>query len=414
MKKTLLILTMMTLIFVGCKKDDVIEASKVMVGDVAMERGWDYVKMTAEYSYPTVLKNIMLYLSEKEDMSGAMMYECVIEGKMLSVVADGLKEGTRYYYLFEFDDGYEVKKSEKADVTTKSQPVVVTNDVSDIAFTTATLSGSITNNDKENTIISMGFCWDINPNPTTDDESVSKGNSSGVGTFTFTHNLENLIENTTYHVRAYAVTQLGTVYGENKNFKTKLGHGTVNGYEYADLGLSVKWAACNVGASSPEDYGNYYAWGETETAPNNNYSESNCSAYGLTISQLQSSGYIDGDGNLMPLHDAATANWGHTWRMPTKTEQQELLDNCEWEWTQVNGVNGYKVTGPNGNSIFLPAAGYRYGSSLYNAGEYGFYWSSTPYESNSNSAYYLYFNSSSQGVNWGRRYSGRSVRPVTE
>ena len=184
-------------------------------------------------------------------------------------------------------------------------------------------------------------------------------------------------------------------------------------YEYVDLGLSVKWATCNVGASSPEAYGNYYAWGETTTK--SNYSDSNCSTYGLSYSQLQSQGYIDSEGNLTAQYDAAAANWGGDWRMPTKTEMQELINNCTWTWTTQNGVNGYNVEGPNGNSIFLPAAGYRYGSSLINAGSYGCYWSSTPYGSHGYDAYFLYFSSDYLRYMYNYyRFYGQSVRPVLE
>ena len=192
-------------------------------------------------------------------------------------------------------------------------------------------------------------------------------------------------------------------------------HGSKNGHDWVDLGLpsGLKWATCNVGASSPEEYGNYYAWGETEPAPGNNYSEANCEAYGLSISELQSQGIIDGDHILTPSHDAARDNWGGTWRLPTEAEMEELIDNCTWKWTTQNGVKGYKVTGPNGNSIFLPAAGYRGGLSLYYAGEDGNYWSSTPNESHSSGAY-LSFGSSHQGAYWFYRYYGRSVRPVAE
>ena len=135
---------------------------------------------------------------------------------------------------------------------------------------------------------------------------------------------------------------------------------------YVDLGLSVKWATCNVGATSPEDYGHYFAWGET--SPKDEYTEDNCSTYGKQMSDIAGNAQCD----------AATANWGGDWRMPTKAEQEELLNNCSWTWTTRNGVNGYNVEGPNGNSIFLPAAGGREGSLLYNAGSFGYYWSSMP------------------------------------
>ena len=182
--------------------------------------------------------------------------------------------------------------------------------------------------------------------------------------------------------------------------------GSVSGHEYVDLGLSVKWATCNVGASKPEDYGNYYAWGETTTK--SSYTDSNSKTHGEWV------GDISGNSS----YDAATANWGGNWRMPTEAEMQELEDKCTWKWTTQNGVNGYKVTGPSCASIFLPAAGYRYGSSLYDAGSYGYFRSSTPYYSggyNDNLACYLYFDSDYQGMgHYFGRSSGQSVRPVLE
>ena len=178
--------------------------------------------------------------------------------------------------------------------------------------------------------------------------------------------------------------------------------GTINGHEYVDLGLSVKWATCNVGASKPEDYGDCFAWGETSTK--STYYESNSKTYGELMNDIK--------GNSQ--YDAARANWGGTWRLPTKAELEELKNKCTWRWTAQNGVKGYKVTGPNGNSIFLPAASYGYRSGLYNTGEFGFYWSSMPYESDSNYAYYLYFDSGFQDVYCLDRYRGQSVRPVSE
>ena len=170
-----------------------------------------------------------------------------------------------------------------------------------------------------------------------------------------------------------------------------------NGHEYVDLGLSVKWATCNVGANAPEAYGDYFAWGEI--LPKSSYSSSNYS-------------YSNNPSTLPMSADAANANWGGTWRMPTRAEQDELRTQCTWTWTTQNGVQGYTVNSrTNGNSIFLPAAGYRDNSDLYDAGPYGFYWSSSVF--NSSYTYYLYFGVS--GVDWGNyryRYYGRSVRPV--
>ena len=183
--------------------------------------------------------------------------------------------------------------------------------------------------------------------------------------------------------------------------------------EYVDLGLSVKWATCNIGTTIPEGYGDYFAWGETEPAPNNNYISSNCATNGLDNSQLQSQGYIDDKGNLTAQHDAATANWEGYWRMPTKNEINELLKNCTWTWTTQNDVIGYKVTSKtNGNSIFLPAAGYRDDSSLYRAGYSGFIWSSSLGADDRSNGCSMSFHFSHVYMGAHYRYYGLSVRPV--
>ena len=284
-------------------------------------------------------------------------------------------------------------------------PKVKTSAVSEITINSAVCGGEVTS-DGNGTITARGICWSTSQNPTIEDNKTTNG--SGLGSFT--SNLSNLSPNTTYYVRAYATNEVGTSYGNEVSFTTL---DPANGREYVDLGLSVKWATCNVGATTPEKYGNYYAWGETSTKEK--YYDENCSTYELSISELQSQGYIDSNnGNLTSQYDAATANWGGTWRMPTKAEQQELIDNCTWAWTTQNGVNGYKVKGPNGNSIFLPAAGYRGGSSLYDAGSFGGYWSSTPYVSYDLYAYGLFFTSSNHYMSYTRRSKGRSVRPVLE
>ena len=143
--------------------------------------------------------------------------------------------------------------------------------------------------------------------------------------------------------------------------------------EAVDLGLSVKWATFNVGATSPEDYGDYFAWGETE--PKETYSWATYK-WG-TSSNLTKYNTTDGKTTLDPEDDAAKVLWGGYWRMPSKEEVDELTQQCTWIWTTHNNVNGYKVTGPNGNSIFLPAAGYKGAGPTYPAGEDGLYWTST-------------------------------------
>ena len=181
------------------------------------------------------------------------------------------------------------------------------------------------------------------------------------------------------------------------------GHGYVD-HGYVDLGLpsGLKWATCNVGASSPEDYGDYYAWGELSTK--DEYTESNCSTYKEHIGNIS--------GN--PQYDVARKKWGGSWRMPTVDEFEELIDNCTWEWTTKDGHKGYKVTGRNGNSIFLPAAGYRLGSDTYFAESNVCYWSATLLESDTQFASFLGSYSGYRSTDWGYRYYGLSVRPVSE
>ena len=205
------------------------------------------------------------------------------------------------------------------------------------------------------------------------------------------------------------------------------GDNKINGYEFVDLGLSVKWATCNVGAENPEDYGNYYAWGETEAIANYNswsgYKWGNGSQKALTkYCTLSTYGKKDGLGTLELEDDAARVNCGGTWRMPTSTECKELLkkDNCDWKWTTVNDVYGYlvtsKITGYTDKSIFLPAAGYSdgYVYKPVKAGQSGFYWSSSLHLAEPIFAYDLNFGKDYASFSSEKRYLGFSVRPVTE
>lgn len=192
-----------------------------------------------------------------------------------------------------------------------------------------------------------------------------------------------------------------------------------NGHEYVDLGLSVKWATCNVGATKAEEYGDYFAWGEVE--PKDYYhwdSYKWCNGSYDTQTKYCTDiyyGTVDNKTVLDLSDDAARANWGGSWRMPTDAELTELREQCTWTWTTQNGVYGRKVTGPNGNSIFLPAAGFRDGSSLCNAGSDGNYWSSLLSTVRPDSAWrVLYFGSSNVGRGYDRRSYGFSVRPVCQ
>ena len=182
---------------------------------------------------------------------------------------------------------------------------------------------------------------------------------------------------------------------------------------FIDLGLpsGTKWACCNVGTNIPEGYGSYFAWGEI--SPKSSYTWENYKySLGFDKDGNWLGGQNLGDISGKSQYDAAAANWGGGARMPTIAECIELQEHCNSVWTTINGVNGQLVTGPNGNSIFLPAAGDRIGTLLYFAGEDGYSWSSFPYEDDDYCAYCLFFRSGYFGWGWLTRYLGHSVRPV--
>ena len=179
---------------------------------------------------------------------------------------------------------------------------------------------------------------------------------------------------------------------------------------WVDLGLpsGLLWATCNVGASSPEDYGDYFAWGET--SPKSVYDLDTYRYYNSSTDSFSKYTGSDGLTILQPGDDAATANYGG--RTPTKEEWQELTNNTTSQWITINGVNGRCFTGSNGNSLFLPAAGYRWYSSLDFAGSDGYYWSSSLYTGGPYGAWYFDFGSGSQYVSYDGRGGGFTVRAV--
>ncbi len=194
--------------------------------------------------------------------------------------------------------------------------------------------------------------------------------------------------------------------------------------EYVDLGLPshTEWATHNVGATNPEDYGDYFAWGETEPKDNydwDNYKWVNASTGSLYFTKYcmkSTEGDVDSKDQLDLEDDAAYVNWGPEWRMPTRDQIYELMDNCTAEWTQMNGVNGELITGPNGKTIFFPAAGY-WGDKLFLAGEGGFYWGCSmlfvpPTHYYSQHGTSIHFDVEWWEWNSGSRCAGFTVRPV--
>lgn len=245
--------------------------------------------------------------------------------------------------------------------------------------------------------------------------------------------LWGLTHSTTYYYAACVTNGTSEVYGETKTFTTEIvyelsvddetdidewnegGESSdstafdlteteteteVNGYTAVDLGLSVLWASCNVGAEDIDDAGYYYAWGETSTK--SSYTSSNSVTYGVDVDDFS------GDAT----YDAARAVMGGTWRIPTLDEMDELISECEWSYVYVNSTYGYKVTGDNGNYIFLPIRGYYSNSSLTSSTSHGAYWTSTPCSS-TNYAYNLAMNSSYHRTESANRAHGHLIRAVT-
>lgn len=294
------------------------------------------------------------------------------------------------------------------------QVVVTTSMPTNINTNSATCGGNVASRNGEYVLIILrGICWSTHPNPTFSDNYIEAGN--GLGNFSIP--MTDLAVGATYHVRTFAVTPTGTSYGEEVSFTTE--NSGVN-HGYVDLGLpsGTLWATCNVGAATPEEYGDYFAWGETRSKFTYDWSTYQyCNGYSSTLTKYCNNsiygynGFIDNLTTLLPQDDAATANWGADWRMPTIEEWEELCLNTTSTWSSQNGVNGWLFTASNGNSLFLPAAGYYNIDNLCYVGVYGRYWSSSlntpPF-----TAMGFSFLSGSDYVNFYSRYYGRSVRAV--
>ena len=198
--------------------------------------------------------------------------------------------------------------------------------------------------------------------------------------------------------------------------------GEIDGHEWVDLGLSVKWATCNLGAGSPTEAGVYFAWGEVVPKFKFTWKTYKYRLRGTNEDNVKFSKYntdsrhgnMDNKTSLDQFDDVAYMIWGESWRIPTEKELRELLTQCTWTRTTQDGKRGYTVTGKNGNSIFLVAAGYKSGDNVVKSSDYGYYWSSSLDLRRSNRAYHLYFDFSDISLDkFAARYPGFLIRPVT-
>ena len=234
---------------------------------------------------------------------------------------------------------------------------------------------------------------------------------------------DSMFQSVTYDEQSvYFTLADGTMITIDRISKDEATSGLENGYAWVDLGLSVKWATCNIGASKAEDYGSYFAWGET--APKDSYtwenykwangSKTTMTKY-CTDSNYGNNGFTDGKTTLEPEDDAATVNMGGNWRIPTVEEAKELVDNCTWKWTSRNGINGYEVKSKTSdNSIFLPTTGYRCLGDLNMTQARGDFWLislDTDYPCH---GVYLSFGIDERTYLHNNRLDGRTIRAVCE
>ena len=304
--------------------------------------------------------------------------QCRLDGANFSLPLFGFQPNTTYYYRAYVKTADGIIESEVGQFRTTGQVqefAVFTESATEITESSATLNGYVTSTD------GVDFCGFILNMGTYNDTIMVESFDGG----SFSYQASNLTPSTTYSYQAFA-NRSGWVFGEELSFTTlRATTGTINGHTWIDLGLpsGLLWATTNIGAENPEDYGNYYAWGETETKETydwETYRYCNGSETTLTKYCSDESYGLDGFTDTLTIleasDDAATANWGSSWRNPTQSEINELVNSCTMESTTRNGVNGSLFTGPNGNSIFLPWAGWYNEYGINDEGSVGNYSSS--------------------------------------
>lgn len=303
---------------------------------------------------------------------------------------------------------------------TRSLPQVETLAASSVTNLSAILHGRITGTGGSS-IIACGFYYG------TSEDDLSQNVAATITDNEFFYELTGLTTGTTYYYKAYATNSENAGYGEVRRFTTG---GSLNGHDFVDLGLpsGTLWATCNVGSDTPEGYGDYFAWGET--IPKEYYDWSTyryCNGSYRTLTkycydaEYGNDGFTDTLTTLESSDDAATANWGEGWRMPTNGEFAELISNCTVIWTIYNGVSGYSFSGPNGNTIFLSTAGMRFLEELNYDDIFGQYWSSSLVTQGYGNSYAFYLDFFGDSLNHSSdycdikrncRFVGQSVRPV--
>ena len=384
--------------FTTVKHIDLPEVTTVEPTEIAITSAKTGGNVTSDGGGEVTAKGVCWSTSQNPTLSDSFSTDGIGLGEYLSII-NGLTINTTYYVRAYATNEAGTAYGEEFSFTTLCDlPTVITTAITNVEITTAKGGGNVTA-DGGAEVTARGLCWATHLEPTIEDSFLVEG--AGLGEFTC--DITGLNENTRYYVRAYATNSVGTAYGSVTTLKTA-DDGTIAGIEYVDLGLSVKWAPFNIGATSPTECGDYFAWGEIETKTE--YTEANSLTFGI---------YMDDIGG-NPQYDAARAIWGSTWRLPSREEIEEIVAECTWEWTSVDGMNGCKITGPNGNHIFVPAAGCYIGAELKMLGQNGMYHSYKMCGDYVNFSYGFHFGEGSDNyqLDWLYRAYGRSIRPVTE
>lgn len=389
---------------------------------------------TIENEYPADERvKLAFFYSTDEDVMNSVSGKSILatynSNGMLTANISGLNDFTTYYYTLavKWDDEEFVPSNI---MSFKTNPMVTTIENPEATVVSATLQGTCSKG-----INITGFS--IKKDGDTEYTQYS-AEVDGEGNFSTT--IDGLDLETKYYYYAFVQADGITYKGAEYSFTTKPLCPNDKHPHMIDLGLpsGKKWACCNIGATTPEGYGDYYAWGETspkshydwtnyiygtgedgrpEDPDNTNYTKyCNNSEYGLN-------GFSDGKVTLEESDDAATVNWGNGWRMPLMNEQQELVEKCDWSKVSLNGIKGRLVVGPSKKAIFLPAAGFKYNYYPNDTGEpgvYGHYWSAsidTTVPANNCQAADMNFQNDVI-IEWryyrGSRCAGESVRAVHE
>ena len=364
MCKYIVVVLLGCLMMTACQREELPPVTEVTIDSLVITPGYVDAKIVCRFYSNISIERAMLYLSTDSDFSE--VEEVTLEqqsDEVFTATLTNLIDGMNYYVRYRISNSWsKVILEETGQFTTYpiSAPVMGDTKISDVTFNSAIINGTMIRTGGK-TIFSRGVVYGAAANPTIENATKIVITDSEASLSCFLGGLE---KNTTYYARPFAENELGVSYGQEVCFEVDT---LWNGY---NLGLSVNWAHVNIGAVSLEDVGDYFAWGET--SPKNeytwvNYKYSNGTYGGMTKYYRKDSLTV-----LEAQDDAATANWGGKWRMPTSSEIDELCKKCKWEWKEMNGVGGFVVSRA-AKSIFIPAnmegtphvKGYYWGKTVY-------------------------------------------------